>query len=387
MSEADITRRTEERTPGGMKNHLWVQRMKVDLAKAKSEKSEALRVAREIQLKLQASKRREVELQGKVKYKEQECQALGLRLQAVEATLRSEREAVRPEREALVTLADQATEEAKLVKMEKEDLFDELGSLRKENSLLKTKLIELEAKLEKKASKRSFRRTLTGTPTARSNSFAESKSMTPGPVSPLAAPGSQRDFSRSVSTPSTQQSTTPKNTSSAGRPRLQRSERSAVITVDPAIFTNDKQSSPDTGNPHESNISTTTNDDRRTEPTNEEVGSSSHKKERRPSNSSERSNYSITDDEPQATPPTQLPPVVSVPDSQDEGAPTVAAPLSGYDDKEPHDRITPYSDCEDPRLLPSHDLQREISLVQAHGTTPVLEVVNSQTSFDFSKKN
>jgi len=153
----------EAQTPGEMKTHLWVQRMKVELATTKSERSEALRVARELEQKWNESKRREVELQGMLKYKEQETKALSVRLQAVEGTLRAEREAIRPDREALLIMADQATEEAKLAKLEKQEYLDDMDALRRENKQLKVKLKAIETRFEKRGgSFRNLRRTLTG---------------------------------------------------------------------------------------------------------------------------------------------------------------------------------------------------------------------------------
>lgn len=142
------------------KEDLWVQRLRVDLAKAKSDKMQALRVAREMERKLNLSMKKEDEARTLAHTKELEARALAQRLQAVEATLRSEREAIRPDREALVTLADKAAEEAKLAKLEKETYVLDMASLRKENDELKEKLASLEQRGGRSFA-RGLRRTLT----------------------------------------------------------------------------------------------------------------------------------------------------------------------------------------------------------------------------------
>lgn len=212
------------------KEDLWVQRLRVDLAKAKSDKMQALRVAREMERKLNLSMKKEDEARTVAHTKELEAKALAQRLQAVEATLRSEREAIRPDREALVTLADKAAEEAKLAKLEKETYVLDMASLRKENDELKEKLASLEARPRSFA--RGLRRTLTMQ--ARVGDRPPMRQMSGATNDDVAAPRTPKD-----------DSAVDEAQRHSGRPRLRRASASnSVVATNDEVPTRDIMAPP-----------------------------------------------------------------------------------------------------------------------------------------------
>lgn len=153
--------------PSSESADMWVQRLRVELATAKSAKNEALRKAREMERSLMLSEKAAGEARAEARKKELEAKALSHRLQAVESTLRSEREAIRPDKEALVVLADQAFEEAKLAKLEKETYARKLEKASREIDELKAKLRVYQAPVVKRSTFKGLRKTLTMAPRER----------------------------------------------------------------------------------------------------------------------------------------------------------------------------------------------------------------------------